>query len=76
MYLLIYSPTSKSADIKHNTPAITCNLMMPMPGTIKMDIPQTINENPYINDMIAAFAHGLFLISGSSLSLMGTHVPS
>lgn len=50
--------------------------MIPMPGTIKMDIPHTISEKPSINDMIAAFAHGLFLISGSSLSFMGTHVPN
>lgn len=39
-----------------------CNLIMPIPGTINIDIPHTIKENPYINDMIAAFAQGLFLI--------------
>lgn len=75
-YLLTSSPISKSVDIKHSTPAIICNLIIPMPGTISMDIPHTISEKPYINDMIAAFAHGLFLISGSSLNFMGTHVPN
>ncbi len=45
--------------------------MTPTAGTIKRETPQNSNPYPYIADIIAAFAPGIFFIYGFSLNNRG-----